>query len=38
MNPLASQAMALVQARKSHAVRVNAMSGTVQSGRGCNFL
>jgi hypothetical protein len=25
-------------ARKSYAVRVNAMSGTVQAGRACNFL
>jgi hypothetical protein len=25
-------------ARKSYAVRVNAMSGTVQAGRSCNFL
>ena len=25
-------------ARKSYAIRVNAMSGTVQSGRACNFL
>jgi hypothetical protein len=31
-------AKAQTPARKSYAVRVNAMSGTVQSGRACNFL